>query len=383
MLPIKVGIVAGEGLIGELRASLKDLSVEIAFEDQEVESAESLLAKVDAAGPQVLFLELCHLKGASELIRRVRSVQHAPAVFALHTQAEPAAILEALRAGVSEYLVPPFGEALEAALERVRAESQPKSETLRRGSKILGFVSAKGGCGATTIASHIARELPKITSGKALITDCDFDAGLISFLFKTKSSYSIADAAMNVHRLDSSYWKAVVSNGIPGLEMIGAPAGASMQAFTPERIDRVFRFFRTHYDWVVADLGRGINPFRMLTLTACDEIYLVTTTEITALHHAQKAVSRILESGYSSEKLRILINKPPKQFDVTMDELEKMLGADIFARIPNDTEVLNDSYAEGTLAPPASAIGRSITELAQKIAGVQVEKTKKRFSLFG
>ena len=41
---------------------------------------------------------------------------------------------------------------------------------------------------------------------------------MIGFLTKTKAIYSILDAVNNLHRLDISYWKALVSNGIPGVE---------------------------------------------------------------------------------------------------------------------------------------------------------------------
>jgi hypothetical protein len=66
---------------------------------------------------------------------------------------------------------------------------------------------------------------------------------------------------------------------------------------------------------------------------------------------------------------------------VTIQELEKMLGARIHGTIVNDYETLHESYAEGSLAPPASAIGRAIAELARRIAGLQSEKSKKWFSL--
>ena len=383
MLLMRVGIVAqSSALLDEMHASAEGLPISVVFEHAELGPKDAFFAKLERLHLQVLFLELAHIEDAAGLVRGIRALNPAPSVFALHTHADPAAILEALRAGVSEYLVPPFRLALEAALQRVEAEARQQSDTLRAGGKVLGFLSSKGGCGATTVACHLARELPKETNSKVLITDCDFDAGLISFLFRTKTTYSLTDAAANLHRLDASYWKAVVSNGVPGLEMIGAVAGTNTQPLTPEALEQIFRFFRAQYDWVIADIGRGLTPFRISALTCCDEIYLVTTTEIAALHHSQRIITRLLEGGYNREKLRIVLNRPPKHFDVTLQELEKMLGAEILATIPNDHDAVNESYAEGSLAPATSAVGRAITELTRRIAGVQADKSKKRFSLF-
>lgn len=384
MQPLKAGIIAANAkLAAELHSSLQDMAVEILFEETDVNKADAALTRGNSLGMRLLFLDLSRPQQAFSLIRRTKSLNPAISVFALHEIAEPNAILEAMRAGVSEYLVPPFRSTLEIALQRVTASSESPVASLRAGGKVLGFVSAKGGCGATTLACHLARELPRLTGDKALLTDCDFDAGLVSFLFKTKTLYSLADAATNIHRLDASYWKAVVNNGVPGLDMIGAPAGASTQALTPEHLEKVLSFLKNQYGWVLADVGRGLNAFRMSVLTNCDDIYLVTTVEITALHHAQRTVTRLLESGFPQQRLHILLNRPPRQLDVSIAELEKMLGAEIAATIPTDEEVLAESYAEGTLAPPTSAIGRSIVALGRAIAGLQVEKQpKKRFSLF-
>ena len=374
-------VVETKALALELRSSAEGLPVNFVFEQHEIGDWTSFAERIERLPIQALFLETSHLDDVPGLVRRIRALASPPAVIALHTQADSAAILEALRGGVSEYLVPPFRSALTKALERIAAERPAPAGPERVGGRVLGFLSAKGGCGATTIACHLARELPKQTASKALLTDFDFDAGLVSFVFKTKSPYSIVDLAANLHRLDSSYWKAVVSNGIPGLDLIGSASSVNVGALTPEVIEKIFRFFRAEYDWVLADLGHGFNPFRLSLLTNCNEVYLITTAEIVALHHTQRIVTRLTESGYNPENLRVILNRPPKQFDVTIQELEKMLGARIHGTIVNDYDTLHESYSQGNLAPPATAIGRSITELARRIAGLQSEKSKKWFSL--
>lgn len=375
-------VVETKALAEELHASVEALPIKVAFEQTEIGDWNSFTEKIERLPVQVLFLDMSNLDDVPGLVRRIRSLPSPPAVFALHTHADSAVILEALRGGVSEYLVPPFRNVLTQALDRITAERQAQSGPAKVGGKVLGFLSAKGGCGATTLACHLARELPKQTGSKALLTDFDFDAGLVSFIFKTKSAYSVVDAAANLHRLDSSYWKAVVSNGVPGLEMIGSPISANAHTLTPEVIERMFSFFRTEYDWVLADLGRGLNAFRLSVLTNCDEVYVVTTTDIVALHQSQRIITRLIESGFSAENLRVVLNRPPKQFDLTMQELEKMLGARIQGTVVNDHDTLNECYADGVLAAPATAIGRGISELARRIAGLQLEKSKKRFSLF-
>lgn len=374
-------VIETKALAEELRGAAVDLPVTFVFDQPEIGDWSEFVEKIDRLQVQVLFLEISNLDDVPGLVRRIRALPSPPAVFALHTRADSAAILEALRGGVSEYLVPPFRAALAQGLERIAAERQAQSGPERVGGKVLGFLSAKGGCGATTIACHLGRELAKLTASKSLLADFDFDAGLASFLFKTKSPYSIVDAALNLHRLDSSYWKAVVSNGIPGMEAVASPGSANAHVVTPDAIEKMLRFFRSEYGWVLADIGRGFNSYRLSVLTNCDEVYLVTTAEIVSFHHAQRIITRLGEGGYNVENLRVILNRPPKQFDVTLPELEKILGARIFGTILNDYSALNDSYAEGSLSSPTSTFGRGISELARRIVGLQPEKSKKWFSL--
>ena len=373
--------VQSKALEAELRTAAEGLPLHIAVDESDPIDCKEVAVRTARTPVEILFLETSKVHDLEGLLRELRAAPNPPAVFAVSHEANSIAILEALRAGVSEFLIPPFRAPLIQALNRISTNRPAMYPLKRKGGKVLGFLSSKGGCGATTVVSHVARELPEQTSSKALLVDFDFDAGLLSFLFKTKSSYSLLDAAENLHRLDASYWKAVVSNGIPGLEIIGSTVNASPDVLTPEVIEEMFRFFRTEYDWILVDLGRGLNPFRLSVLGQCDEACVVTTAEIVALHHCQKSVTRILENGFTMSNLRVILNRPPKDFDITVQELEKMLGAKIYGPITNDYDTLNESYAAGSLAPPNSSFGKAVSELTRRIAGLQSEKSKKWFSL--
>ena len=123
---------------------------------------------------------------------------------------------------------------------------------------------------------------------KVLLADLDLDAGMVGFITKTKAVYSILDAVNNLHRLDISYWKALVSNGIPGVEIVSSPlALASKQQPKDDQVRQVLAFARPHYDWTIADLGRSLSRTAMAALEEIDEACLVTTLEVPALHQSQ------------------------------------------------------------------------------------------------
>jgi len=230
------------------------------------------------------------------------------------------------------------------------------------------------------VAAELGRQNQKV-----LLTDLDLDAGMVAFITKTKTVYSILDAVNNLHRLDIHYWKALVSNGIPGVEIVASPlALASKIRPTDDQIRHVLAFARPHYDWTLVDLGRSLSRMALSALEEVDEVCLVTTLEVPALHQSKQIVQTLLDSGYGKNRIRLILNRAPKRLDITPGELEKMLGLPIYASVPNDYPELYETYAEGRMLSRNSELGRQIARLALKLAGMEPDKSgKKRFGLFG
>jgi pilus assembly protein CpaE len=382
-LSIALAIEHGE-LWGEVQSCLKPLPVRIAVEQREALELAPFFERVQRMRPDVILLDITRRREPlEEIVRVVRTVAPEAMVIALHTSADTETILSSLRAGVNEYLYPPLQASLHKALERKSQERSQRREGDRKGGKTMAFFSAKGGCGATTIAVHVAAELAR-REQRVLLIDLDLDAGMISFLLKTKSPYSILDAANNLHRLDASYWKALVSNGVPNLEIMPAPASlASKHQVPQQQLRHVLGFVRSQYDSTIVDLGRSLTRVTMEALEETDEACLVTTLEIPALHQAKQIVQTLLDSGYGRHRIRLILNRVPKHVDITPDELEKMLGVPIHCMLPNDFPELYDCYAEGRLLARNSNLGKHMARITAKLAGIEEEAPKRRFSLFG
>jgi pilus assembly protein CpaE len=384
VLPITVAlIVENRAIWDELQASVQDSSVRVVMQQTELNDWPAFTDKLDRMRPDVVLLDLnCVQAPLDTVVQRIRSTPGSPHVFVLHTEADPSSILAALRAGASEFLHPPFSTQLNQALERISAERHQTQRSTTAGGRIIGFVSAKGGCGSTTFACHTATALANKVD-RVLLADFDMDAGMIAFLMKSKSQYSILDALKNINRLDTSYWHAIVSNGIPHLEIVSSPAPAgAAHLVTTEQMRFVMRFARLQYDWTIIDLGRSLSEFTFRALDDIDETFIVTTLEIPALHQAKQLIQKLLDSGYGTERLKLLLNRTPKRSDITSDELASMVGIPVHQTFANDYQGLQESYAEGKLLNSASMLGRQFNDFAARLAGVETPK-KKKFSLFG
>jgi pilus assembly protein CpaE len=376
-------VIQTKELWEELQALFSVLSVRVLFETTSIYDWAAFQERISRTAPDIVILDVAAAGDSlQQTIQKIRTTPPNPQVFAVHTVADPDLILTVLRAGAAEYLYPPFDQSFRNALERVNQNRERARETVHSGGNVIGFVSAKGGCGSTTIACHVASYLPEVARGRVLLADLDLSSGIIGFLMRAKSSYSVSDAASNLQRLDMSYWRGIISNGYPGLEVLSAPSHPAGKDLKPEHLRHILRFTRTQYDWVVADLGRNLNATSLGTFDGFDRVYLVTTADVAALHQAKQMIRVLLDAGYSRDKLALVLNRMPKRLDVTLEELERMLGLPLLVTIPNDYHALEEVYTEGKLLPPESGLGRNYLRLTRKIAGVEESPKKSRFGFF-
>ncbi len=384
--PITLGLItANKTWRQEILTCLEGTSARTVIDLPDFGEWSPFLEKLERIRPEALLVDFASIKAPyDDLIGQLKSTAASPMVVALHTSSDPETILSTIHAGADEYLYPPFTANLGRALERMSGRTKQRQSVNATAGKVIGFFSAKGGCGATTIACHAAVELSRQTNQEILLADLDLDAGLVGFLMKSKSRYSILDAMSNTHRLDASYWKALISNGMPRLQVIRAPGTvAQRDDFKMEDVHTVLRFVRFQYDWVFADLGRGMNPLVSNALDEVDQALVVTTLDVPALHQTQQIVRNLLDIGYSSERLRLVLNRVPKSPDVMPNELEGLLGIPVFAMLPDDYGSIYEAYAEGHLVPSNTTLGRQFSRMAASIAGIQEQPGKKKFSIFG
>lgn len=381
MNSVKLSVYIQEpSLCREALDVLKPISYKVPFDHHEGDW-ESFLERLVVTKPEAILLDISSVP--SDLSKAIRQLKHYVArlkVIAVHTSADGQTILAAMRAGVNEFLHSPLEDCLELAIDRILNSADSEEISTSRG-KVIGFLSSKGGCGATTVACHLATEIQTLTKKSVLLVDLDLTSGLVSFLMKTPSSYSILDALKNISRLDESLWKALVVEHKSGVSVIPAPAVYSRWDHPDEdHLRQVLKFMRTQHDWIILDLGRSLNSIATAVLDELDQLFLISTLEVVALHGLKSIVHGLFQQG---EKLQLILNRTPKTMDISVGELEKILGRSLYASLPNDYMSLYQSYSSGNLLDANNRLAQQLNLLASRISGVQPVKSKKKFALFG
>jgi pilus assembly protein CpaE len=375
MMPLTAAFVVSNRTIWEqAHACIQNLPVRLAveqgMEQTDPSEADAVLDRIERHRVDVVFVEASRIAlPLEEFVRRVRNTPSQPAVFVLNPDASPELILEALRAGANEYLYPPLADTLRDALQRLSAaRSKGGSETSNALGKIYGFLSACGGCGATTIAVHLAPDLARQMKEATLLADFDFDAGLLRFLMKAKTTYSVRDAIDNLHRMDSSLWKGLVSSLPDKLDVMPAPDEvAAKRAPGREEMTHLMRFIRSTYQLSLIDFGRSVSVAALDSLPELETLYLVTTPHPTALERANRAIQIIESRGFNGQRLKVLLNCAEDRKKHELETIERALGHPVEAVFRNDHLSLYDAYSEGRFLPPANALAKEFHALAESI----------------
>ena len=149
--------------------------------------------------------------GPVELATLEREVVRGGATMVIGTapQAEPQLILQAMRAGVQEFLVfPPNPQEFSAAVDRLMRRGRPEAE---QGTTIAVY-TAKGGLGTTSIAVNIAFGLADANpSGRVALADFVVHGGDLRVHLNMSPAYDVGDLVARVERIDADLLSSILT----------------------------------------------------------------------------------------------------------------------------------------------------------------------------
>jgi pilus assembly protein CpaE len=291
------------------------------------------------------------------------------AIFAISAQRQPERIIEAMRSGCSEYLVKPLDrEQLLNAVARVAARKKEKKETYT--GQVFAFVGAKGGCGVTTLATQFGAFLANSLHKKTLVLDLHSDFGDAAlYLGLTKTNYHFFELLENIDRLDTDFLHSFLVHHSSGLDLIPAPEGSgASRGIVPGALMQAVDFLRQHFEFVIADLPPGVNDETFEFIRACDQLYLVTVAEVSAVRNVVRQMEYFARKDVPKDKIRVVLNRHQKRSLVTDEQIEKVIGQKIYWRVPNQYPQVMKTIHEGD--PVAQLSSSEVARTLKEWAGV-------------
>jgi len=310
-------------------------------------------------------------------------------LIALSEKNEPALILEAMRAGCSEYLIKPLSiEAVCESLTRLRRRLTSSELAQKAAGKTLALLGCRGGAGTTTLAVHLAIFLSRLFGRRVLLVDQHRQLGHVGpYLGLDGASYDFYELVLNVERLDRTLLDGFVTHHASGLDVLPSPSvWNALPNVSLDAVERTLHFLAEMYEYVVLDLPDGLDDSNLATIGCCDELYVIATPDVPALRDLSRYIDQLVQCLMSPAKLKVVINRFCSQGAISLEEIQTVIRQPISITIPNHSMALICAMNTGTPIAPEqnSEFTRQIKTWAASLAPAAeiVQKRKGKLSLW-
>ena len=312
-----------------------------------------------------------------DLFSRIKAIKsHFPqgSLFVVSDNKDHQHIIAAMKAGASEFLVEPVPEEiLHNAIDEVRAKLA-NAGRLAQG-RIYSFISAKGGVGSTVLAVNTAAALGMDKKTAVALVDMSFQSGDASVLLDIVPQNTIMDICENMHRLDISLLRGVMSGHSTGISFLPAPLNPEdSEEINSEHITSILNLTRKLYDHVVLDCGSmHVNDCSIEAFKQSDKVFVVTDMSVPSIRNTVRLCKLIRKFNISLDKIEIIINRFIKGGALSLAEVEKNFDKPVYWLIPNDFSDIVSSINRGVpliKLSPGAPFSKNVVEFIKKFQGI-------------
>jgi pilus assembly protein CpaE len=289
-------------------------------------------------------------------------------IFAVGEMSQPTNIVSAMRAGAREFL--DHAASREALIEAFTRFSATLSRTQRSNTaaRVLTFLNAKGGAGATTTAVNTAVALQE-THGRTVLVDFA-PIGHAALQLNLRPQFTIVDALQNLHRMDGSLLDGLMTPYRNGLHLLAGAQQPHTLIPTASELARLFDLLVNQYHFVVLDCSGRMDGTTQMICDVSNAVLLVAQTDVVSLWSAGR-IQAFLQEGAGRDRLRLVLNRYKKIPGFSDDDVEKATSCKVLWKVPNNFQVVGPAIDKGS--PVASQgnheIVRSYQGLAAELAG--------------
>ena len=310
-------------------------------------------AKEAFAGADALMLRADAAK-ASEIDAMsiaLRESEHADRAIVLLDNADLETTRRLVREGVSDVLPTPVGEtalviSLERLLKRFETQARPKQS-----GQVIAFLKAGGGVGATTIATQLATIFASRDKNfRVCLADLDVQSGSAAVYLDLPDTVTMRHVVAAGKSLGDIRFGEQLSAHSSGVRVLGDPQEfIPLESLQPALIENLIAALRRDFDLVLLDLPAAWTSWTDRALRQADRIVLVTQMSVPHAHLTRRQLKVLASQRLDVTPLTLVCNGVGGQTasGVSMKAMEKAIGRDFDAVLPEDRKVVVEAINQG------------------------------------
>ncbi len=338
-----------------------------------------------AAAPQIIFVSTEAMAAAVETLKMIESNAPGVQVIAISRRQDPDVLIEAMRAGIREFLSMPIErQALYETISRASEALDKRPPMFESSDLVYSFLPSKAGVGTTTIALNVAMALARYQDTRVALSDFDLSSGMLRFMLKLETTYAVPDAIEHAVDMDEELWPQLVTT-VGNMDVLHAGQLNPNLRIEPTQVRHLIEFMRRNYRAMCFDLSGNLERYSLEIMHESKRIFLVCTPEIPSLHLAREKFA-FLRTLNLEGRISVIVNRSMKRQVISPEQIEQILGLPVLMSLPNDYHGVGRSVTAGRSVDAKSELGLQFTRLAaallQKKPKESKVEQKKRFIEF-
>lgn len=314
------------------------------------------------------------------------------AVIIMSVQGEREYFKKAMLCGAKEYLIKPFNlETLINTIVNTYDKEQDRKKYLKsleeekkqkKEPKVVTVFSTKGGVGKTTIAANTAISLSKETGEKVALVDLDLQFGDISVMLNISPNKTIVDVIEEIGHLNEDILEEYMIDYMKNVSVLASPPKPEYAEYImPSHIEKIIDVLKKNYQYIVIDCVAAFSDIILTALDNSDEIIMISTMNLPTLKNVKLGLEVMDSLHYPQEKIKIIVNRASKYFDVEIKDIEEVLEKSVNVCIPEDIRTVVPAANKGypfMRARGDTKVSRNIKDIAEMIiTGKEVRYSKR------
>ncbi len=319
---------------------------------------------VRACAPDVAFISAESMNDVAEQVKILEGLAPGIQFIALSRDCDPQALLDAMRVGIREFVSSPINlQSVHEAVSRAAEAIEKRPPQIKTTTDIYSFIPAKAGVGASTLALNVAVAMSKVPDANVILSDFDMNSGMMRFMLKLNTEFSVADACEHAANMDESLWHQLVTRQ-GNLDVLHAGKLNPNLRIEGFQIHHLIDFLRRNYQGLVFDLSGNLERYSFDIMSESKRIFLVCTPEIPSLHLAREKFG-FLRSLELQDRVSVLVNRCQKRQVISNDQIEQILGLPVHMVFPNDYSSVHKALTLGKWIDPSTDLGKAVARFAK------------------
>ena len=266
--------------------------------------------------------------------------------------------------------------ALNAAYESAQADvserisHQPVTESGLKFAQVTILLRARGGAGASTVATNLA--ISQARFGSVALVDLDLQNGSIGTLLDLPDSAAFTQLIKTRSQPDGAFLERAMVRHASGIDVLAAPdVFAPMTALTAEQVADLLEALRSRYDHVILDLPQAVMEWFAPVLDNATRALIVTDTSVPSIKRAKRLIE-VMTEDHMTLPVTMVVNaeKRPLLQSAALKEAARLLDRPLNHWIPLDPAPMRRARDMGVpviLGAKRSGASRAMTALADAI----------------